>query len=195
LEPQPDIDFGELAVRLAGYGLRVFAEFGVGGQGAMVHGVGLSVEDFVWEILSQYAEGALAYEAGRGELFSLLARALRNDIIDALRKAAHFREEPRSPLPQEDEAGIELPALNDLPDSSSTIESILAEEDYRVRLLDALAQEPELAEIVHVIFDLDLEKPREIAAALGISVGEFQNRKKRLRRRLIEYRAVGAYVR
>ncbi len=120
----------------------VFAEFGLGSHGSMVRGVGLSVEDFVWEVLSQYAEGALAYQADRGELFSLLARALRNDIIDALRKAAHFREEPRSPVPQEDHPGIELPALSELPDSGSTIDSILVEQDYRARLLDAMAQEP-----------------------------------------------------
>ncbi|MEI9978360.1 MAG: hypothetical protein WDN23_05065 [Edaphobacter sp.] len=101
METQPEIHFGELAVRLTGYGLRTFAEFGLGGPNATIPGVGLSVEDFVWKVLSEYAEGKVSYQAERGELASLLAKALRNDIIDALRKAAHSKEEARSPLPRE----------------------------------------------------------------------------------------------
>jgi DNA-directed RNA polymerase specialized sigma24 family protein len=190
LETQLDIDFGELAVRLAGYGLRIFAEFGLGGRDATVPGVGLSIEDFVWNVLSQYAEGTLAYEAGRGELFSLLARALRNDVIDSLRKAAHAREEARSAIPRESTSGNEPPALDELPSSVAAIDALVAEDSYRTRLLEAFADEPELAEVVRAILDLNLTKPREIAAAVAIPVAELQNRKKRLRRRLIEYRAV-----
>ena len=78
-------------------------------------GVGLSVEDFVWKVLSEYAEGTLSYKAQRGELFSLLAKALRNDIIDALRKAAHTHEEARSPLPGRIRLENEPPALDELP--------------------------------------------------------------------------------
>lgn len=192
METRPDIDFGELAVRLASYGLRTFAEFGLGGQSATVPGVGLSVEDFVWNVLSEFAEGALSYEADRGELFSLLAKALRNDIIDALRKAAHFREEARSPLPRESKSENELPALDELPTPGTNIDTVLAEDSYRKRLLAAFAEEPELAEIVRAVLELDLTKPREIAEVLGISVSDYQNRKKRLRRRLIEYQAVEA---
>jgi DNA-directed RNA polymerase specialized sigma24 family protein len=190
LETQPDIDFGELAVRLASYGLRTFAEFGLGGQNAAVPGVGLSVEDFVWNVLSEFAEGRVTYEAERGDLVWLLARALRNDIIDALRKAAHSREEARSPLPRENKLGNEPSALDELPTPGTNIDAVLAEDSYRKRLLAAFAEEPELAEVVRAVLDLDLAKPREIAAALGISVADYHNRKKRLRRRLIEYHAV-----
>lgn len=191
METRSEIDFGELALRLASYGLRTFAEFGLGGRNAAVPGVGVSVEDFVWKVLSEYAEGALTYAAERGELFSLLARALRNDIIDALRKAAHSREEPRSLLTRESGSETGPPGLDELPARETNIDTLLAEGNYRERLLAALAAEPELAEVVRAVVDLDLAKPREIAAALGISVAEYQNRKKRLRRRLIEYRAVG----
>jgi DNA-directed RNA polymerase specialized sigma24 family protein len=64
------------------------------------------------------------------------------------------------------------------------------EENYRKRMWASLAGEPELAEVVRAILDLNLRKPREIAAALGISATEVQNRKKRLRRRFIELRLV-----
>jgi len=63
---------------------------------------------------------------------------------------------------------------------------LLDEENYRKRVWASLAGEHELAEVVRVILDLNLHKPREIAAALGISATEVQNRKKRLRRRFIE---------
>ena len=190
MDTHPEIDFRELSVRLAGYGLRIFAEFGLGGQNATVPGVGLSLEDFVWNVLAQYAEGAMAYEAARGDLFSLLARALRNDIIDSMRKAAHAREESRSPVPRENSQKDAPPSLDELSAPGEGIDSLLAEESYRARLLETFADEPELADVVRTVFELDLTKPREIAAALGIPVTELQNRKKRLRRRLIEYRAV-----
>lgn len=190
MDTPPSVDFGELAVRLASYGLRTFAEFGLGNEGATVPGIGLSVEDFVWNVLSQYAEGAVVYEAGRGELFSLLARALRNDIIDSLRKASHSREEARASLRRANTAPASQPALDELPTGGSGIESVLVEANYRSRLLAAFAEEPELADVVRAVLDLELSTPREIAAELGISVADLQNRKKRLRRRLIEYRAV-----
>jgi DNA-directed RNA polymerase specialized sigma24 family protein len=187
LETRPGTDFAELAVRLASYGLRTFAEFGLGGKDSAVLGVGLSIEDFVWNVLSEYAEGAVTYEADRGALFSLLARALRNDIIDALRKAAHAREEARAALPRERSSENEPASLDEMPAPGTEIYVALDEERYRDRVLAAFAEEPELAEVVKAVLDFNLSKPREIAEALGISVGEYQNRKKRLQRRLIEY--------
>jgi hypothetical protein len=57
----------------------------------------------------------------------------------------------------------------------------------RKRIREAFADEPELADVVKAVLDLDLSKPQEIAETLGISTDEVQNRKKRLRRRLVEY--------
>jgi len=54
----------------------------------------------------------------------------------------------------------------------------------------SLAGDPDLEEMVRVILDLNLEKPRDIAAALGITTTEVQNRKKRLRRRFVEHHLV-----
>jgi RNA polymerase sigma factor (sigma-70 family) len=179
-------DFASLAVRLAGYGQRVFAEFGLGGRGGTVRGVGLSIEDFVGNVLSEHLEGRLAHEASRGELFSLLATAMRNDIIDALRRAAHAREEVRSPVRRERKSEI-LPALDELPARAAEIADLIDQERYRRRVRELFADEPELAAMVRAVLDLDLAKPQEIAEALGISTNEVQNRKKRLRRRLVEY--------
>jgi DNA-directed RNA polymerase specialized sigma24 family protein len=190
LETQPDINFEELAVRLEDYGLRVFAEFGLGGRNATIPGVGLSVRDFVSNVFLEYLEGKLVYHADRGSQFSLLARALRHDIIDALRKAPHSREEARSPLPREHMSEHEPPALDEMPIRGVDIDQLLSEDCYRNRMLEAFAGEPELAEVVRAIFDSDRAKPKEIAEDIGISVPEFQNIKKRLRRRHVEYGAI-----
>jgi RNA polymerase sigma factor (sigma-70 family) len=186
LETRPGIDFGELAVRLAAFGLRTLAEFGLCGPEATVTGVGLSVEDFAWTVLSEYAEGKLEHHSDRGDLFALLATALRNDIVDALRRAAHSHEEARSSLPRERNAEKEPPALDEFPADAQGIEADLDEKQYRKRVHAAVADEPDLTQVVQVVLDLNLYKPREIAEALGISASEVQNRKKRLRRRLIE---------
>jgi DNA-directed RNA polymerase specialized sigma24 family protein len=177
LETEQSPNFASLAVRLAGYGQRIFAEFGLGGRGGTVRGVGLSIEDFVGNVLSEYLEGRLAHEVSRGELFSLLATAMRNDIIDALRRAAHAREEARSPVRRE--CGAEgLPALVELPARAAEIAALIDEERYRKRVRGAFANEPELADVVKAVLDLDLSKPQEIAETLGISPDEVQNRKR-----------------
>ena len=179
-------DLSELAVRLTAFARRTFADFALGGQDTALVGVGLSMEDFVWRVLEEYVEGRLEHQASRGDLFSLLATALRNDIIDSLRKAAHMREEPRSPLPRERDSADDPPSLDELPGNANHFFAVLNEEEYRKRVLASLAAEPELTEIVRVILDLNVYRPREIAAALGISATEVQNRKKRLRRRFID---------
>jgi len=181
------VDLGELALRLAAFARRTFADFGLPGHDATVSGVGLSMEDFVWAVLEEYVEGRLEHEASRGDLFSLLATAMRNDIIDSLRKAAHLHEETRSRLPREPHSTIDPPSLDELPGPAVDVPAMLDEENYRKRVWASLAGEPELAKVVRAILDLNLYRPREIAAALGISVTEVQNRKKRLRRRFMEF--------
>jgi len=183
-------DLSELAVRLAAFARRTFADFGLGGPDAALAGVGLSPEDFAWRVLEDYVEGRLAHEASRGDVFALLATALRNDIIDSLRKAAHRREENRSSLPREQDSGDDRPSLDELSANASDVSTTLEEEEYRRQVWASLAGEPELEKMVRAILDLNLHKPRDIAAALSITTTEVQNRKKRLRRRFIEHHLV-----
>jgi DNA-directed RNA polymerase specialized sigma24 family protein len=183
---EQSVDLSEMALRLTAFARRTFADFGLGGQDTALVGVGLSLEDFVWRVLEEYVEGRLHHEISRGDLFSLLATALRNDIIDSLRKAAHMREETRSALPRERDSADVPPSLDELPSNTTHFFAVLDEEEYRKRVLASLDGEPELTEMIRVILDLNVYRPREIATALGISATEVQNRKKRLRRRFIE---------
>lgn len=90
-----DVSFKSLVSRLTAHGVRVFAEFGLGGRDSVIPGTGLSIQDFVFKTLAEYATGKIKHHSSRGELMTLLGTALRNDIIDALRKAAHENEESR----------------------------------------------------------------------------------------------------
>jgi DNA-directed RNA polymerase specialized sigma24 family protein len=82
------------------------------------------------------------------------------------------------------------PSLDELPADASDVSILLEDEDYCRRVWASLAGEPDLEEVVRAILDLNLHKPRDIAAALGITTTEVQNRKKRLRRRFIEHHLV-----
>lgn len=183
-------DFKQLTKRLTAYGLVVFAEFSIGGKNAVIPGTGLSVEDFVGKVLLEYTLGKIKHHKSRGSLITVLATAMRNDIIDALRKKSHELEETHSSISgtEDVEAKDERqPALDDYPQKSLPDPiAVLDENNYRDRVRAAFDSEPALKEVVEAVLDLDLYKPEEIADAVGTTAAEIQNRKKKLRRRLRE---------
>src|SRR5258708_9608059 len=190
LEAQQSLDFEELAHRLTAFGLRTFNEFGPGWRELTVAGVRLAVGDFVSAVLVEYVEGKLQHQASRGDLFSLLATALRNDIIDSLRKAAHPHEESRSSVPAERDADAVPLSLDELSGSTIDFAGSIDEERYGEPARTAFAGEPERADAVTGAYERNLYKPREIAAELGITAAEVQNRKKRLQRQLVDHNLV-----
>ena len=189
-EPGQYPDFKQLTKRLTAYGTVVFAEFCAGGKDRVIPGTGLSVEDFVGKVLLEYTVGKIKHHKSRGSLTTVLAKAMRNDIIDALRKKSHEREETRSSISVNEDSELqdhEKPALDDYPQPSAPDPvSMLDEGEYRDRVRSAFEDEPALKEVVEAVLDLDLYKPEEIADAIGTDAADIQNRKKRLRRRLRE---------
>jgi RNA polymerase sigma factor (sigma-70 family) len=187
-EPGQYPDFKQLTKRLTAYGTVVFAEFCTGGKDTVIPGTGLSVEDFVGKVLLEYTLGKIKHHKSRGSLITVLATAMRNDIIDALRKKSHEREETRSSISVNEDSELqdnEKPALDDYPQQSAPDPiSILDESDYRERVRSVFDDEPALKEVVEAVLDLDLYKPDKIADAVGTNAADIQNRKKRLRRRL-----------
>ena len=183
-------DFKELTKRLTAYGLVVFAEFSLGGNDVAIPGTGLSIGDFVGKVLLEYASGRIKHHKSRGSLMTVLGTALRNDIIDALRKKSHECEVSRSPVSVTEDVDVKddrQPTLDDYPQQSWPDPIIsIAEDNYRDRVRSAFDSEPELKEVVEAVLDLDLYKPEEIADAIGTTAGNIQNRKKKLRRRLTE---------
>jgi RNA polymerase sigma factor (sigma-70 family) len=190
-------DFKQLTKRLTAYGSVVFAEFSIGGKDAVIPGTGLSIEDFVGKVLLEYTLGKIKHHKSRGSLITVLGTAMRNDIIDALRKKSHEREETRPSISDNEDSEVqdrEKPALDDYPQQSAPdqIISVLDEADYRDRVRTAFDDEPALKEVVEAVLDLDLYKPEEIADAIGTNPEDIQNRKKKLRRRLSKKELVTA---
>ncbi len=183
-------NFKELTKRLTAYGAVVFAEFAIGGKDAVVPGTGLSVEDFVGKTLLEYTLGKIKHNKSRGSLITVLGTAMRNDIIDALRKKSHEREEIRLAISANEDSELQdhqKPALDDYPQESAPDPvSIIDEDNYRDRVRSAFDDDSALKEVVEAVLDLDLYKPEEIADAVGTNAADIQNRKKRLRRRLRE---------
>jgi RNA polymerase sigma factor (sigma-70 family) len=183
-------DFKELTKRLTAYGLVVFAEFSLGGEDVAIPGTGLSIEDLVGKVLLEYALGKIKHHKSRGSLITVLGTAMRNDIIDALRKKSHECEETRSSISVTEDVGVKhdrQPTLDEYPQQSLPDPIIVLDENnYRDRVRSAFDSEPALKEVVEAVLDLDLYKPEEIADAIGTTAADIQNRKKKLRRRLKE---------
>ena len=182
-------DFRALADQLAAYAVQIFAEYGLRDPDLVVSGTGRSIEDFLAQVLGDYATGKIKHHSSKGELISLLGKALKRDVHDALiRKRSHLREENRdvTSAPSDDGTGTEK-AIDGLPHPGPSVDTLFDEQEYKDRVRAALSAEPDLVDLADTAFELNIEKRQEQADVLGISPEELDNRKKKLRRRLIEY--------
>ena len=182
-------DFRALADQLAAYAVQIFAEYGLRDPDLVVSGTGRSIEDFLAQVLGDYATGKIKHNSSKGELISLLGKALKRDVHDTLvRKRSHLREENRdvTPAPSDDGTGTEK-AIDGLPHPGASVDTLFDEQEYKDRVRAALSAEPDLVDLADTAFELNIEKRQEQADVLGISSEELDNRKKKLRRRLIEY--------
>jgi hypothetical protein len=183
-------NFRDLSIQLAAYAVRIFAEYGLYREESVISGTGFSMEDFVADILGKYATKKIKYHPSRGTLMSLLGTALKRDVHDAvLRKRSHLREEARdltATLSERTKGGTNK-TLSEFPDHSLAADRLFDDQEYKARILGAVGEEPELKELAEMAFELQIAKRKDQADFLGISPQELDNRKKKLRRRLIEY--------
>ncbi len=182
-------EFKKLQLRLMAYCTRVFLELGIGGGDSIISGVALSPEDFVGNVLADYALGKIKHHSSKGSLVTILGTALRNDVIDALRRKSHEREGSWSASEEENHSdGASSKTRTGIHDgTASDVLAVLDEDSYRERVRKALAGEPDLVEVVDAVLEFNAMKPEEIAEIIDITAAEVQNRKKRLRRRLVTY--------
>jgi hypothetical protein len=178
-------DFRVLSVQLAAYALRIFADYGLFRDDLVVAGTGFSMQDFVAKTLGEYATGRIKYHSSKGDLIALLGTALRRDVHDAiLRKHSHLYEEARDVAP----SGLDgaEKALSEFAQPGQAVDRLFDEEEYKEGILTSLVGEPELKDVAEMVFELGLAKRQEQADFMGITERELDNRKKKLRRRLIE---------
>jgi hypothetical protein len=182
-------DFRALADQLAAYAVRIFAEYGLRDPAMVVSGTGLSIEDFVAQTLLDYAERKIKYDPSKGELISLLGKALKRDVHDVLvRKRSHLREENRDVTPAFSDDGVSTEkALDGLPHPGPSLDDLFAEQEYKDRVRAALSPEQDLVDLADTTFELNIYKRGEQAEFLGITAQQLDNRKKKLQRRLVEH--------
>jgi RNA polymerase sigma factor (sigma-70 family) len=141
---------------------------------------GMTVEDVVQEVVVKALSGVRRWDPARGQLLPWL-QAQSRSIIDALARSAPHRREV-SILADENLASGQLP---------DPLEIVLEKEakvqmgQKVIALLHAVEGEPELREVLEAIMRGCQPKPRHIAAELGVSVKDIDDRLKRLRRRAL----------
>jgi DNA-directed RNA polymerase specialized sigma24 family protein len=153
-----------------------------GWWGAAPHRLPAGVEpvDFVHEAIAKLLSGERSWPSDRVALFPFLCGVISGLVSHAAK--------PMTPI------AIEAPRIDHVLVAMSMaahaqIDARLPHADERDRILEALRADPIASKMARLIIDLDLDKPRMIAAALGVSVEEVYKARKRIQRRLLEERA------
>lgn len=125
----------------------------------------------------QLFEGTIGYD-GRRPLLPLLKKALYHDFLD-LKKSASRRTTVILAA-KENEDGEAVGGLESLPAEEELQPDVL----FREIVYKAIGDDQELFDCVFAILECGAVMPADIAALLGVSTDEVENRRKRLRRRL-----------
>jgi DNA-directed RNA polymerase specialized sigma24 family protein len=169
----------EIWKRLLAHALQVFAKYGF--AGAILPGIGKCAEDYAQEMFIKYA-----LEQIKAKELAYLCTAMRNKIIDDLRKPAQRLTESRANLTQTAaDADRRIPSMDDLQSPDKPEIDKLSEETYIARLRVCVESEPDLKEYLEAIVDIGLTKPADIASFLEISPEAVRLRQKKMRRRLV----------
>jgi DNA-directed RNA polymerase specialized sigma24 family protein len=171
--PLVGTDWTDLLRRLA-----VYAIFLYGADKAMP-GTGTSPEDLAGAVIMQVLQGKIRYD-GRRPLLPLLKKALYHDFLDLKKSAAHRTTVILEAT--ENEEGEMIGGLDNLPATDESPPDVLVRET----VYEAIGEE--LRDFACAVLELGALKPSDIAALIGISVDEVENRRKRLRRVLAPVR-------
>jgi DNA-directed RNA polymerase specialized sigma24 family protein len=149
---------------------------------------GQSLEDVVQHIVEKTISGERHWDPTKGPLVPWLKDQVKS-VIDALANAAVMRHETQAPEGDSIEEFVEGPGAS----RSLSPEAILLEKEAAAQaaeradvLFQAVNEEPELEAVMSAILDGCEPKPRYLAAELGVSLEDINNRLKRLRRRAMK---------
>lgn len=173
--PLAGIDWEDLYPRLVAYAVLLC------GAHRLMSGTGSSADDLASGVVLDLMNGKIRYDPSR-PLFPLLKKALFRDFLDQKKSAAHRT----TVIVQEssDADGTNSSGLDGFADASEPADIL-----FRKTVYDAIGQDQELLDLACAVLELNIRMPALIASALGISVDEVENRRKRLRRVLIHVRA------
>jgi DNA-directed RNA polymerase specialized sigma24 family protein len=154
----------------------------------MVLAAGQSLEDMVQQIIEKTISGERHWDPAKGPLVPWLKDQVKS-VIDTLANAAVRRHETQSAEGGDIEESVAGPSTS----RSLSLETILLENEAAAQmaervdgLFQAVNDDPELEAVMSAILDGCEPKPRYLAAELGVSVEDINNRLKRLRRRAMK---------
>lgn len=149
---------------------------------------GQSLEDVVQRVIEKTISGERHWDPARGPLVPWLKDQVKS-VIDAIANAAVRRHETQAPEGDSVEAFVEGPGAS----RSLSPEDTLLEKEAAAQvaeradaLFQAVNDEPELEAVMSAILNGCEPKPRYLAAELGVSVEDINNRLKRLRHRAMK---------
>jgi DNA-directed RNA polymerase specialized sigma24 family protein len=155
----------------------------------LVLAAGQSLEDVVQHVIEKTISGERHWDPAKGPLVPWLKDQVKS-VIDAIANAAVRRHETQAAEGDNAEEFVE-----DHPGASRPLspEAIVLEKEAAAQvaeradaLFQAVNDEPELEAVMSAILNGCAPKPRYLAAELGVSVEDINNRLKRLRRRAMK---------
>lgn len=149
---------------------------------------GLSCHDVVQNVIKKTIKRKRKWDPEKGDLEPWLAQQVRSEISNLNDRSPHKHE--RADLPEEDGDGVPASALTSAQDTYSCdpllvmLEQEKNEKDKELlaSIIAAADSDPELLEVLDALMDGCEPKPRFLAAKLGTSTEDINNRRRRLRR-------------
>jgi hypothetical protein len=149
---------------------------------------GQSLEDVVQHVIEKTISGERHWNPARGPLVPWLKDQVKS-VIDALANAAVTRHQTQAPEWDRIEGFVEGPGAS----PSLSPEAILLEKEAAAQaaeradvLFQAVNNELELEAVISAILNGCEPKPRYLAAELGVSLEDINNRLRRLRHRAMK---------
>ena len=192
-----NIDPVDLVAKLTLYAYALFGCFPNPEFEPVMQFHGTSPEDLAVETFTRFLDPAcpsVSWKSDYGSitpeaLFGFLKRVLLNDFIDMKRKAM-YKKSVYMPLQGEvDGQGNREMGLDDFVAAIDSPEITAIKQERQEQLLASFENEPDLKEMLTVQLDPDgfqAYTNQEMAALVGSTVPEIENRKKRLMNRLLK---------
>jgi len=195
------VNWNDIGRRLTAYALRraVFYSW-LNGDSQLLAGRDFTIDDIVQHVILKTINGERKWDPERGPLFAWLKYQVRS-VMDAWIKGETGKHEISFGDDEEDvEAGEKsgVPAIEDVKDDAAIqpeealIDSELDQETEQRnselvgRIFQAVADDPQLVELVDYVSQTGEFRPRFVAADLSVPVDDINNRKKRFFRRLLQ---------
>jgi DNA-directed RNA polymerase specialized sigma24 family protein len=190
-----DIDVVELLERLTRHAYMLYGCFPSPNFSPVMRCYGDSPEDLAQETITRFLDpedSTVKWPAKRGNptkaaLLGYLKETLTNDFVDRKRSKRYKRQVELPPVQTDDENGM---TLDDLAVYWETPEAIAIRNQCYEQLLAHLSDEPDLRDLLTIQLSPDGYQAytnEERARLLNTTVGEIENRKKRLERRLLKF--------